>query len=505
MATITASSALVLLSVLAPTAADAITSNAHSVVQVTGQTAWTATQVSVAGDGDPDTANGCALTTSSPSGIKCWGYNGVGQVGVGSTANSIYDYPVNTAALSTAEGSSPAVVTSDAQALSTGNNHSCVIVNTATTTGGVQCWGYNNYGQLGNNNTTEQNSPTPVVGVGGSGFLSGVTAISATGYDDNFGFTCAVVNGGVDCWGENVQGMLGINSTDGSAHSAPLVAIPASSGVTAVSTGFLTACAVFNTGQVKCWGDNTYGAVGDGSTTERNAPVTVYSAGTTPLTGVSAIDVGLSHTTCAVVSGAAKCWGAGGQNQLGNNSTSNSSFPVQVTGLTSGVTAVSSGFENACAVVSGGVDCWGYNGNGQDGNGNTTQQTTPARVLAPGSVVGANVYLSGVAGSAYGVLSAGDQVTCVDSTATSAQTDCWGRDDNGGLGDGGSGGSRTTPRSRCTSTGPGRTCGAVSGCRSRKEAATSTLTRAQSRRPGRCAAGATTTTVSWATARPTAT
>lgn len=226
LATVIASSSLSLVALLVPAAtpAGAVTPESHTAVQVTGQTAWTATQISEGGKGDTDNVHGCALTTASPSGIKCWGYNSQGELGLGNgNTTNPYDYPVNVSALSTAAGTSPVVVTADPQALAVGDSsQTCVIVNTASITGGVQCWGANGEGELGNNTTTTEYSPTEVVcgtvsatctTVSSTSYLSGVTAISAGGDGNSDGSVCAVATGGVFCWGNDGNGQTGAGNT----------------------------------------------------------------------------------------------------------------------------------------------------------------------------------------------------------------------------------------------------------------------------------------------------
>jgi len=139
-----------------------------------------------------------------------------------------------------------------------------------------------------------------------------------------------------------------------------------------------------------CWGYNAYGGLGDpaiahcadpswdSSTMGSLVPVAV--SGLT--TGVTAISAGSEHT-CAVAGGGAWCWGFNYTGQLGNGTTSSpfvagSTVPVPVSGLASGVSAISAGWGHTCAVAGGGVSCWG---SGQIGNNSTIGSSVPVEVL----------------------------------------------------------------------------------------------------------------------------
>src|SRR5262249_38594164 len=123
-------------------------------------------------------------------------------------------------------------------------------------------------------------------------------------------------------------------------------------------------CALVN-GGVQCWGYNTYGQLGNNSTTESHVPV----QGTGLTSGEQAIAMNSKHT-CALVNGGVQCWGSNQYGQLGNNSTTDSPVPVQVTGFAIGVEALAVG-NHTCALVNGGVQCWGSNQYGQLGNNST--------------------------------------------------------------------------------------------------------------------------------------
>jgi alpha-tubulin suppressor-like RCC1 family protein len=204
------------------------------------------------------------------------------------------------------------------------------------------------------------------------GLAAGVTAIAAS-----LRHACAIVNGAVQCWGDNSDGELGY----GGAGTKALTPVPVqglSSPVSAVAAGVTHTCAVVN-GAALCWGDNSSGALGDG--TYHSAPTPVQVQGLT--SGVTAVSAG-DGFSCADVNGAARCWGNNGSGGVGNGSSNYSLTPVPVQGLGSGVTAVAESYTHSvCALVNGGVQCWGYNANGQLGDNSTINSPVPVPVAFP--------------------------------------------------------------------------------------------------------------------------
>ncbi len=292
----------------------------------------------------------CALTAIG--GVKCWGNNQYGQLGNNSNTTSYV--PVDVYGL-----------TSGVIAISAGNNHTCAL----TTAGGVKCWGYNYYGQLGNNSTTDSKIPVDVYGL-----TSGGTAISA-----GEGHTCALTTaGGVKCWGADGNGQLG-NGSPNSQSNIPVDVSLLTNGVASISAGNFHACAVTTSGGVKCWGKNGHGQLGDGTTSDHNAPVDV----TNLTNGAVAVAAGIDQSCAQTDQGGMRCWGYNVDGRLGDGTQTEHRTPVDVSGLSSGVvTAITTGFNHSCALTNTAQQCWGSNSDGQVGDGTTgTQRLTPVSVL----------------------------------------------------------------------------------------------------------------------------
>jgi alpha-tubulin suppressor-like RCC1 family protein len=284
--------------------------------------------------------------------VKCWGSNFGGELGDGTT--TYRNIPVDVPGVTAVSG------------ISAGYAHTCALTNG----GGVKCWGWNYYGQLGNGSVV--NSATPV---NVTGLASGVSAISA-----GLAHTCALTAaGGIWCWGSSRKGQLGNGTTTDSLVPVPVTGL--ASGVSAISAGGEHTCALMSAGGVKCWGDNRYGQLGIGTTTDSSVPMSV-SGLASGVTAISAPGGTPGINTCALTTlGAVTCWGHGGSGALGNGMHTDSTVPVNVAGLMSGVSAVATGYGHSCGLLTGGgVKCWGFNSSGQLGNGTKASSSVPVAV-----------------------------------------------------------------------------------------------------------------------------
>jgi alpha-tubulin suppressor-like RCC1 family protein len=328
----------------------------------------------------------CALTTRA--GVTCWGDNSAGGLGDGTTNAS--STPVNVAGL-----------TSGVIAIAAGDRSSCAL----TTGGGVKCWGYNQFGQLGDGTTTNRTTPVDVTGL-----TSGVSAIAARGEH-----ACALIAAAVKCWGANINGQLGDGTTISS--DVPVDVVALAGGVIAIAVGGEHSCAVTTGGGLKCWGWNATGQLGVGTKTDNSTPVDVTGLAS----GVSAIAAGGRHTCALMSAGEVKCWGYDQFGQLGDGTTTNSATPVDVAGLTGSISAITAGGNFTCALTTDSkVECWGINSAGQLGD-------DPAMVVAtPVDVAGVGSRLTAIIAGYYHIR----------GIARHGGVICWGGNDTGQLGNG---------------------------------------------------------------------
>jgi alpha-tubulin suppressor-like RCC1 family protein len=280
-----------------------------------------------------------------------------------------------------------------------------------TSTGAVKCWGDNSYGQLGDGTMNGSRTPVDV-----KGLMSGVVAVAA-GLDHS----CALTNAGVlKCWGHNDMGQLGNGTTTDSNAPVDLKNLPGS--IAAVTAGYRDTCAVNTAGDLLCWGDGTYDQLGTGVSVvgPNPAPNGVLYLGS----GAAAASTGAGHTCALTSAGGLKCWGNNLDGQLGAMyDMTESAVPLDVVHFMMGAAGIAAGGNHTCGLMaSGGVKCWGDDASGQLGD-------MGALMGALASNVPVDVYMLGA-----GVLqiSAGAAHTC--AILSSGGLKCWGDNSYGQIG-----------------------------------------------------------------------
>jgi len=352
-------------------------------------------------------ATSCALTTDSAA--YCWGYDINGTLGTGPSTGASKSNPVKVLG---------GLAFSD---LSVGYGHSCGVVRG----GAAYCWGVNDDGALGDGTTEFRYTPTAVTG-------SLVFTSISTGYGHSCGIT---TDQAAYCWGH--ASSLGSGSWDlQDPHPNPVV-VTGGLHFAMVSVGIGDACGVTTDSVAYCWGDGTYGQLGDGVSIPRDGGHA--SASPVPVVGglkfatVSAADFACGITTA----GAAYCWGPNIYGELGNGSggpEACTTYPCSTTplavlgGLTFATVSVGGEWRDtyACGVAtSGAAYCWGGNDYGQLGDGTTTVRSSPVAVLGGHKFVMVSAAMDG-----SGIYSH----TC--GITTQGETYCWGSNNKGQLGDG---------------------------------------------------------------------
>jgi Regulator of chromosome condensation (RCC1) repeat len=267
----------------------------------------------------------------------------------------------------------------------------------------------------------------------------------ATSVTAGLGHTCGLTGRGtVKCWGYNGHDELGTGDTNLQGSSVPVDVSGLRSGVTAISAGLRHSCAVTKRGGVKCWGAAYSGALGDGTADRRPTPVDVVGLSS----AVTAVSAGYDHSCALTAGGGVKCWGYNERGELGDGTTTDRWTPVGVSGLSSGVTAISTGALISCALMtSGGVKCWGvhYCPTPADvpGLGGVTAITAGGPLCALTTPGGAKCWLGEYGPTPVDVPGLSSGVTAISASAghTCALTagggvKCWGENDRGQLGDG---------------------------------------------------------------------
>lgn len=329
--------------------------------------------------------------------LWCWGYRGYGHDG---TPDIIRNIPTQVGAATNwaiFDGSS-------------GLPHTCGVQNDGT----LWCWGYNYYGQLGIGSTTDQFIPTQV---GSDTSWSLVTAGTH--------HTCGIRNDGtLWCWGYNDYGQLGIGPPDLDndpiqyvQYNYPFQVTSAGNSWTFVTAGFSHNCGIQTNGTLWCWGNNSYGQMGDGTTLTKWDPVQIGTD-----TDWISVDGGDSAHTCGIkTNGTLWCWGNNSCGQVGDGTTTNKTIPTQVGSNTNWV-SVFVGEQHTCGLKTDGtLWCWGRNSSGQLGDGTTINTNTPIQI-------GTGIDWTAGFGGGYH--------TC--GLRTDGTLWCWGNNASGQIGDGSS-------------------------------------------------------------------
>ena len=291
---------------------------------------------------------GCVRLKSGT--VSCFGVNNVGQLGNGTTTSSTT--PIAALGLT------------NVVQVSAGGSHACAL----KSDGSLWCWGGNDLGQVGNGSTTNVTTPVQV--------MTGVSYVAAGWVN-----TCALQNGWVWCWGNNNDGQVGIGSTVSPITlPTPLAVgrggIPEITAITQVVVGATHTCSLRGNGDVFCWGDNSYGQLGDGNTLPLLAP-----SATPILTNVQQLST-TNHSTCARINdGHVMCWGADSMGQVGDGMGNVAGVlqPTFVLNNDTTFTAIylSSAHTNCGVGADSKIYCWGSNPKNQFANGSLSSVWVP--------------------------------------------------------------------------------------------------------------------------------
>jgi alpha-tubulin suppressor-like RCC1 family protein len=314
-------------------------------------------------------------------GVRCWGDNGVGQLGDGTSA--LRRAPV------------AAAFPGSALRVRAGGRHACAVDGQES----LYCWGDNRWGQLGDGSTVALPAPVRVGGV------TQVLELAAGG-----DLSCALTrSSALLCWGDDRQGQVGARGAAAVPAALAATEPPAVDRAVAVSAGEAHTCALRPSGEALCWGAGQNGRLGEGRTEDRAAPVVVRLPA-----GLVEVRAGGAHSCGRTVDRTVWCWGRGDVGQLGTGELGDRPQPVPVRGLTV-ADQVALGAAHACAISRGRVLCWGAGDRGQNGQMGTALE--PAVLGAPDGVV---------------EIAAGEAHTCARTAA--GVVHCWGAGESGQLG-----------------------------------------------------------------------
>jgi len=299
-------------------------------------------------------------------------------------------------------------------------------------------WGKNNNGQLGDNSTTPRASP---VTVSAAGVLAGKTIFAMASGDMHSLALCS--DGTLAAWGDNSAGQLGDGTTTQRLipGAIPVLGTPlAGKTIVAIAASGRQNLALCSDGTLTAWGDNTYGQLGDDSTTQSSMPVSVNTAGVLSGKTIVSVAAGKQHCLALCSDGTLVSWGDNGSGQLGDGTTTQRNAPVLV--ATAGTTlegrtvaAIAAGaHHNLVQCTDGGLAAWGWNYYGNLGDGSYTQRNAPVTVITGGTPLSGKTVVSIAAGYLHNL------ALCSDGTLA-----IWGNNANAQLGNGSTSGSATVP------------------------------------------------------------
>ena len=314
-----------------------------------------------------------------------------------------------------------------------GATHSCALRHD----GEVWCWGANTFGQLGIGN-----QPSSVVPVQAYSDAQGFRSNNIASIGAHYYANCALNTAGrAFCWGSNSYGELGDGSTTARRNPVPVNRLRA--GLQSLSTGTYSTCAIDANNRSWCWGRNSEGQVGDNTNIQRTIPrpVNISTQGFGPR-NIAEVRAGGNHACAINAAGRAYCWGRNIYGQLGTGGGGDSLIPVGVSVATAGfgrrnIAQVAVGVDHSCALNRAGrVFCWGRNTNGQLGLGIPNNPGSPVPIATDTSA-------PGFAPRNTARIVAGAFTNC--ALNTNGRAYCWGRNGSGQVGDGTSGNDRNAP------------------------------------------------------------
>jgi alpha-tubulin suppressor-like RCC1 family protein len=324
-----------------------------------------------------DAGSACALDSSGAA--YCWGKDVEGDLGSYVSSSSL--------GLPVAVPTGGALAGKALTQISAGNGQVCAL----DSAGAAYCWGLDLYGKTGVGYKIDSNPPQAV---DTRGVLAGktLTQITAGGFQ-----SCALDTGGAAyCWGGEALGDGPRTKPAFAPVAVDTTGVLAGKTLTQISAGYDQTCALDTAGAAYCWGDNTYGELGDGSTGGySDVPVAVDTGGALAGKTLVRISAGVDHTCALDTAGRAYCWGDNPNGELGDGTTASSDVPVAVDtgGVLAGKTIhqISAGGDHTCAVdTTSTIYCWGNDERGQLGDANIAsgQSDVPVAVAvqAPASV-----------------------------------------------------------------------------------------------------------------------